>query len=695
MRPPAPMQTSADLLTIKDLRVAFSDVEVLHGVNLQLERGRIHALIGESGSGKSVLTRSILGLAGRNARTTGSIAFVGHELTHYSPTQWAQLRGAEIGIVVQDAMSALNPMRTLEAQLVETIRLRHPAYRVGSLHTGPKPDPAQLAFELLQTVGITAPEKRLKAFAHELSGGMRQRVMIALALAGQPSLLIADEPTTALDVVVQRELLNELKALVKARQMALLLVTHDLHLAHDVADDVSVMYAGHILESGPVKRVLSTPAHPYTAGLLAAMPGPESPKGTLQPIKGEIPPPDQLGQGCPFYSRCPVVKAHCASQPVALKPVDEVNTVTRKHYAACTLAQANAHESAFEDPADPLDEAEAQAMATLRPQETDSPVICDVRILKHTYTTRRGFFGRATPWNVLEDIYLTLRAGRVTGLVGESGCGKSTLARLILGLNQPTAGVVNFKGMPQSAVRNATWRRQRASMQMIFQDPYGSFDARQRIVDAVAEPLRVHLGLSARQAHTRALDVLKAVGLPEHHADKRPGVMSGGQLQRAAIARAVALEPALLVCDEPVASLDVSIQAQVLELINRLRHRMNMAVLFVSHNLNVVRYVCDDICVMYLGRIIEKGPVDKIFTAPRHPYTQLLLASSPGADDRPIAHYPKGAMPSPIDRPPGCAFASRCPHANATCLKAPPPLQEYAEGRHVACYFEREHRAFG
>ena len=656
-------QSAEALLQVTNLRVAFGDTEILHGVDLEVGRGRIRALIGESGSGKSVLARSILGLAGARARTTGSIHFEGRELVGLSEAEFAKLRGADIGIVVQDAMSALNPMRTIGEQLAETIAFRHPKFRDGNAAAAlfsAKEEIRGIALDLLRTVGITAPEKRMTAYAHQLSGGMRQRVMIALALTGAPKLLLADEPTTALDVVVQRELLTEMRELVRSRGMSMLLVTHDLHLAHDVADDVSVMYAGTILEEGPIDKVIENPAHPYAKGLLDAMPDMTSPRGSLKPIKGEIPPPSELGRGCPFASRCPHADDGCRTLLRAMKALDQDGWRSR-----CTLA----HD------APEADEADETLAADIAPIVTDFREVVEAQIRRHCYHARRGFFGRRMPWDVLQDIELNIRRGEVMGLVGESGCGKSTLSRLMIGLERPTDGTVRFRGEAFPKPGSAPWREQRAAMQMIYQDPYGCFDARLPIVEQVAEPLRVHLRIGKAEAEERALKVLRLVGMPEHLARKIPGVMSGGQLQRAAIARAVALRPALLVCDEPVASLDVSIQAQVLDLLVRLKHTTHMSMLFVSHNLNVVRYICDRVAVMYLGRIVETGTVDEVFRNPMHPYTRLLLASTPGADAGVVRFYPKSSMPSPIDRPKGCVFASRCPLATEKCRQSTPPLK--------------------
>ena len=471
-----------------------------------------------------------------------------------------------------------------------------------------------------------------------------------------------------------------MREIVLKRNMSMLLVTHDLHLAHDVADKVSVMYAGYLLEEGPVAKVIPNPSHPYTEGLLDAMPDMNSKRGTLKPIPGEIPSPDKLGKGCPFASRCSRVTEHCRTTLTPLSAVDaQSDWVSR-----CQLA----HHASEEVVSQALEETAAME-SIANTERSDFLEVIDAHIRKHCYLSRQGFFGRKKPWDVLQDIELQIHHGEVLGLVGESGCGKSTLARLLLGLQKPTQGVIRFKDEEFPEPRSAAWRAQRASMQMIYQDPYGCFDARMPIIEQVAEPLMIHQNLSKEAALAKAKVVLKAVGMPEHHVTRLPGVMSGGQLQRAAIARAIALKPALLACDEPVASLDVSIQAQVLELLNRLRQVSKMSMLFVSHNLNVVRYICDRVVVMYLGRIVEMGDVQDIFQHPKHPYTRLLMASTPGADSSVIRFYPKGSMPSPIDRPKGCVFANRCPLASDRCREQVPELVKGEDGHAVACFSDK------
>lgn len=688
---PDSLQDNLPVLEVKNLRVQFSSdsgtTTAVVDESFVIHKGETLALVGESGSGKSVTSLSVMRLVehGGGKIVNGSIHLRCRDgrlvdLMKATRSELQALRGSEVAMIFQEPMTSLNPVFTVGAQIAESL----------TLHRGmSEAEALKEAVRLLELVRIPDAERVAMRYPHQLSGGMRQRVLIALALIGAPKLLLADEPTTALDVVVQREILSELRDLVRARGMSMLLVTHDLHLARDVADRVAVMYAGTLMEVGPCEKVIPNPSHPYTEGLLNAMPDMESPRGSLKPIEGEVPSPSELGKGCPFASRCVLAETRCReSLPpmIAIAP-GWCSRCDNAHTRTADLEKLEELAAAAPEGAGSIKiEKEIDRKGFGSVQKSDFPVIVDARIKKHCYYARRGFFGRKTPWNVLEEVDLQIKSGEVLGLVGESGCGKSTLARLMLGLMRPTLGSVKFRDEEYPEPRTAPWRAQRAAAQMIYQDPFSCFDERMSVLDQIAEPLEVHLHLSHEDACTKALQVLRAVGLPEHNAKKLPGVMSGGQLQRAAIARAVALRPALLVCDEPVASLDVSIQAQVLALLNRLKAATHMAMLFVSHNLNVVRYLCDRAAVMYLGRIVELGPVDEVFHHPQHPYTRLLLASTPGAEDDVIRFYPKGVMPSPMERPEGCVFANRCPVACDRCRREVPQLEAVNDHHQTACF---------
>ena len=579
------------LVEIKNLSIRFpegnSTFEAVKGISFSIGKGEIVGVVGESGSGKSMSALALMGLLPKDAEiASGSLCFQGEDLVTMKPEKRRQLCGSKMAMVFQEPMTSLNPVLKIERQVGESLRI-HTKLGNAEIH--------ERVVQALSEVGLPDPEGLCGKYPHELSGGMRQRVMIAQAMINSPSLLIADEPTTALDCVVQAQILELLRNIHRTKGTSILFISHDLNVVRALCSRVIVVYKGEIVEEGQTEDVLLHPKHEYTRHLVASIP--EGEKG--ESSGGEI----------------------------------------------------------------------------LR--------LTDLNVF---YDVRGGLFRKKGKKHVIHDLNLSAREGEIVGIVGESGCGKSTLARLALGLIEPTEGTVRFKNAPIPERDSAAWRAQRASMQMIHQDPYACFDPRLPIIVQVAEPLRHHRGLSKEAAAKAALEVLRAAGLPAHHAGRRPSVMSGGQLQRAAIARAVALEPALLVCDEPVASLDVSIQAQVLELLLQLRNRMKMAMLFVSHNLSVVRCICDRVTVMYLGRIVESGTVEAVFSRPLHPYTKLLMASTPGADAHVVRYYPKGAMPSPIDRPKGCVFASRCPLAEARCRTDVPPLRDDGSGHLAACF---------
>ncbi|MEU0557175.1 ABC transporter ATP-binding protein [Dactylosporangium sp. NPDC006015] len=527
------------LLRVDDLRVTFHSgrerVEAVRGVSFQIEAGECLAVVGESGSGKSVTARTLVGLTGPSSEVEAArIEFAGRDLRRLRPRGWREVRGRGIGLVLQDALVSLDPLRTVGAEIAEALRVD-------------VKDRRGRVLELLREVGVPEPEQRARQHPHELSGGLRQRALIASAIAAGPSLLVADEPTTALDVTVQAQILA-LLAERKATGTALLLISHDLAVVAGLADRTAVMRDGVIVESGPTAQVLGDPQHPYTRQLLAAVPG-AHPRGTR--LSG--------GQAAQVAS--------AASVPG--EPVLELRGVTKR----------------FRLP------------------------------------------GGGTR-DAVRDVSATLRAGEILGLVGESGSGKSTVARVALGLLAPDGGEVLLEGRPWSALRERDRRPLRRRIGVVFQDPLSSFDPRHPVERIVAEPLGV-IGHSRRDRRRRVLRLLDQVGLGAAVLDRRPVELSGGQRQRVAIARALAPGPALLVCDEPVSALDVSIQAQVLDLLIDLRAELGVAMLFISHDLGVVHHLSDRVAVMRAGEIVEDGPVETVFAAPRHPYTRQLLDAVP------------------------------------------------------------------
>ncbi|UWM49173.1 ABC transporter ATP-binding protein [Streptomyces carpaticus] len=520
------------LLSVRDLHVAFrsrrSTVRAVRGVNLDLAPGRTLALVGESGSGKSTTGLAVLGLLPPGAQVTGGhVTLAGRELTALRERAWRTVRGREIAFVPQDPMVSLNPVRRVGHQVAEVLLIHGLAEDRKAAHAR--------AVDLLADAGLPEPAEVARTLPHELSGGMCQRVLIAIALAGRPKLLIADEPTSALDVTVQRRILDHLETVTEQHGTALLLITHDLAVAADRADEIAVMSRGEIVERGPGHRVLTAPAHPYTRELVAAVPD-------------------------------------MTAAPAAPAPA--------------------------------------------------GPPLLEVRGL------RRSFDGGRTA--AVDGVGFTLAAGGSLGIVGESGSGKSTTAQLVLRLDRPDAGTITFDGHDLGSLGPAALRRLRRDIQPVFQDPYGSLDPRFTVAQSIAEPLRAYRTTGRRGRQRRVAELLDLVRLPATAAGRRPAELSGGQRQRVSIARALALTPRLLVLDEPVSALDVSVQASVLDLLAELRAGFGLSYLFISHDLAVVRQVCDRVAVMRRGRIVETGPVARVFDHPGHPYTQELLSAIPG-----------------------------------------------------------------
>jgi peptide/nickel transport system ATP-binding protein len=649
---------SEPVLSVRDLRVSFPSeagrVDAVRGVSFDLHPGRTLGIVGESGSGKSVTSMAVMGLLPEYSSVTGAVRLGGRDLLGLDDKAMSGIRGRELSMVFQDPLSSLTPIFTVGAQIVEALRI----------HQDLAKDVAwKRAVELLDLVGIPDPRTRAKSFPHEFSGGMRQRVVIAMAIANDPQVIIADEPTTALDVTVQAQVLDVLRLAQRETGAALVLITHDLGVVAGSADDVMVMYAGRPVELAGVDELFARPRMPYTIGLLGAVPRvDESGRGPLVPIRGNPPLLVDLPAGCPFQPRCPVALEECAErEPELLPPLPEQPA----HLAACLRAGEIDGGRIGGDPVYRVPELPPDPPATPRGQR---PPVLEVEGLSKRFPLLKGaLLKRRVGWvHAVSDLDLDIREGETLGLVGESGCGKTSTLIEIMNLRRPEHGHIRVGGTDVAEVTGRDGERAlRRKLQMVFQDPMGALDPRLTVSDILAEPLTA-VGETDRGAiNARVDELMDLVGLDPEHTDRFPTAFSGGQRQRIGIARALATEPSLVVLDEPVSALDVSIQAGVINLLNELKARLGLSYLFVAHDLSVVRHISDRVAVMYLGRIVEVGGVDEVFSHPAHPYTEALLSAIPVPDPavertrhRILLH---GDLPSPTDDAPGCRFASRCP----------------------------------
>ncbi|MQY26927.1 dipeptide ABC transporter ATP-binding protein [Nocardia aurantia] len=636
-------EPTVPLLEVSDLAVSFPSeegrVDAVRGVNYTVSDGEVLAIVGESGSGKSVSSLAVMGLLPDQARVHGSIRLRGRELLGMGDRQLSALRGSRIAMVFQDPLSALTPVYRVGDQIAEALTAHKDLSRRQA---------EARAVELLDLVGIPDPEVRARAFPHEFSGGMRQRVVIAMAIANDPELIICDEPTTALDVTVQRQILNLLRTARDITGAGVVMITHDMGIAATLADRVAVMYAGRIVETAPVSDLFNEPRMPYTVGLLGSIPRMDGPARTpLIPILGNPPAMHALPPGCPFAPRCPVAIDDCR----VIEP--ELAPLAPDHAAACLRTGIVGSEelfAAYRRETGPGDEADGtgrgepggarsgdgRVSGTGHGEvagtgyESEPPVVLRVAGLTKTFPLTSGmvFRRRTGVVNAVDGIDFEIRAGRTLALVGESGSGKSTTLTQIMDLVRPESGTIEVFGTDVATLGREQRRELRRRMQIVFQDPSSSLDPRLPIFDALAEPLRVD-GRRRDEIRRRVPELLRQVGLQPEHADRYPADFSGGQKQRINIARALALDPELLVLDEPVSSLDVSIQAGVLNLLRDLQIERGLAYLFVSHDLSVVRNLAHDIAVMYRGRIVEYGPAEQIFADPRDEYTRALIDAVP------------------------------------------------------------------
>jgi peptide/nickel transport system ATP-binding protein len=645
--------SSAPLLEVRDLSVSFpqasSTVRAVRGISYTVNQGEFLGIVGESGSGKSVSSMAVMGLLPRTAEITGEVLLRGESLLNRDDRELSRLRGKEISMIFQDPLSALTPVYSVGTQIAEGLRLHDKAL---SEHAA-----ATRAVELMRVVGIPSPERRVNSFPHEFSGGMRQRVMIAIAIANDPNLIIADEPTTALDVTIQAQILEVLQKAKEITGAAVVLITHDLGVVAGNTDRIAVMYAGRLVETGGVDDVFRRPRMPYTIGLLRSVPNLVTAGRTrLVPLEGRPPSLADLPPGCPFEPRCPISVPECST---AEPPLMELG---RGQGAACI--RAHELESGKLEPSDVFPRPEPVEADGVR--DTDRESILSVKgLVRHfPLTTGAVFKKQIGTVKAVDGIDLEIRSGEVLGLVGESGCGKSTTILEVLEMAGPQAGSITIAGRDVATLSKSERLNLRKDVQIVFQDPMAALDPRLTIQDVVGEPLSVH-SMARNDRRARVAELLELVGLDATMASRYPHEFSGGQRQRIGIARALATNPKLLVLDEPVSALDVSIQAGVMNLLEDLKAQLGLSYLFVAHDLAVVRQIADRVAVMYLGRIVEAGDVDDVFARPRHPYTQALMSAvpipDPDAERSRVRILLDGDLPSPVDEISGCNFHGRCP----------------------------------
>jgi peptide/nickel transport system ATP-binding protein len=722
-----------DLVEIEDLHTEIklrrSVVHAIDGVSLSVAAGECLGIVGESGSGKTMTALSVMRLLpGGGEITSGRISLAGTEITALTEEQMQQVRGNAVGMVFQDPLTSLNPTMTIGDQIAESVRLHRGAS---------KPAALERAVEVLGLVGMPRPAERVSNFPHQLSGGMRQRVMIAIALACEPQLLIADEPTTALDVTIQKQILELIDSLRQRLGMAVILVTHDLGVIAGHADRVAVMYAGRILETADAPTLFANPRHPYTEALLDALPERAADgAGRLYNIPGQPPDLTAPRPGCKFAPRCRYARDQCVrSEPYltaagdshffrCFYPVGAVGSAG-SGAAPAVAEDATAAPAATTLPAAPLsaaplsaaplsaaplsaeelsgEESSGEALsagprletppaAAASAAETSEFLRVDQVVKNFAVTSGAVMQRRIGQVSAVADVSFALPHGSTFGLVGESGCGKTTIGRLIVGLEKPTSGRILLDGHDIARQSRRDRHLRARAVQLMFQDSYASMDPRMRVGTILREPLAIARDGSRADQRRRISDILGEVGLPASAVDRYPHEFSGGQRQRLGLARALIGGPSLIVADEPVSALDMSIQAQILNLMRDLQHEHGLTYLFISHDLSVVRYMADSIGVMYLGKLVETGPADAVYAAPAHPYTKGLIDTVPVAD--PAAERAKehqgvvGELPSAIAPPSGCRFRTRCPRAQELCATAEPPLRPFTSSAHqAACHF--------
>jgi oligopeptide/dipeptide ABC transporter ATP-binding protein len=695
------------VLDIEDLsthiRLTRSVVQAVGNVSMRVDAGETLGIVGESGSGKSMTGLSIMGLLPPGGSVVGgSIRLGGRELVGLRDEEMREIRGNEIAMIFQDPLTSLDPTKTIGYQVAEPVRL----------HKGASKSAArERAVEVLSLVGLPRPKERLEDFPHQLSGGLRQRVMIAMALACEPKLLIADEPTTALDVTIQAQILDLLGDLKDRLGMAMLLITHDMGVIAGHADRVNVMYAGRVVETTEVGALFSRMRHPYTQALLASIPRlSQDSKKALHAIPGLPPDLASLPPGCRFAPRCTRATDKCRDSepplageterhlfscwhpvdgPLVLEPVQ----AAALDAASIGLAAPVTGTGQGPVPDVPLAVTDLPVQKPARAADGDGKPLLELRNLVKEFPVRSGAIlqRKVGAVHAVSDVSFSVPAGTTFGLVGESGCGKTTIGKMIVALEQPDSGSIALGDVDVTGLRGAGLRRTRRDLQLMFQDPHASLDPRMRVGAIIGEPLAIqHIG-SRREQRNRVFELLGEVGLPRNAVERYPHEFSGGQRQRIGLARALTLNPRLIVADEPVSALDVSIRAQVLNLMKRLQATHGLTYVVISHDLAVVKYMAERIGVMYLGKLVELGSAADIYERAAHPYTSGLIATipvpDPAAARSKIGSGIKGELPSPVHPPSGCRFRTRCPLAQEQCETEEPRLRSFGPGHQAACHF--------
>lgn len=682
--------STTPVLSVRDLNVKFNTengiVHAVRGIDFDLYAGKTLGIVGESGSGKSVASMAIMGLHPTTADITGSIKYNGTELLGLTDKQMCDYRGKEISMVFQDPLSSLTPVFTIGHQLAEVLKVHNRGMSDKAIQAR--------SVELLRLVGIPSPESRLKSFPHEFSGGMRQRVMIAMAIANEPRVLIADEPTTALDVTIQAQVLEVMQKAQEETGAATIMITHDLGIVAGMADEIMVMYAGKAVEHAAATDLYKKPSMPYTIGLLGAVPRVDrKEKTSLVPIEGT--PPNLLKPvvGCSFAARCPVATDACLTQEPELKLIAGTG---ENHRSACLYAEKFVNErpeQMFPVPPIPV-----SALDSVPREERAS--VLEVKNIKKFFPLTKGALikRRVGTVKAVNGVSFDIREGECFSIVGESGCGKTTTLLEIMEFSKDIDGEIVIAGVSnKQSLRGSELNALRKNQQMVFQDPTGALDPRFTVYEILAEPLQ-NQGWAVKDIKKRVLELMKTVGLQPDHVNRFPNQFSGGQRQRIGIARALAVNPKLVALDEPVSALDVSVQAGVINLLETLRVELGLSYLMVAHDLAVVRHASDRVAVMYLGRVVEIGNVDEVFDNPVHPYTRALLSAIPVPDPEVEANRQRivleGDLPTPVNAPEGCAFATRCPifkllpeDKQKNCTENVPVLSRASEDHQYACHY--------